>query len=115
MNFVLVNDGWPSHDSACRTCARPLSSGYIRHVPTGERYCDHDCYRKHQLAAALVSWSFAQPSCVAASHRMAIEAIAMSNAIAYWSYTTHVWALSRSLTQAFLSAHKLITLEGGDS
>lgn len=114
MNFVLVNDGSPSHGSACSTCARPLRSGYVRHVPTRERYCDHDCYRQHQLAAALL-WPFAQPSYVAEYRRTAIEAIVMSNAIAYWSYTTHVWALSRSLTQVFLSAHELVTLEGGDS
>lgn len=114
MNFVLVNDGSPSNDSACRTCARPLRSGYIRHVSTRERYCDHDCYRQHQLAAAVFSGPFS-PSCIAASHRMAIEAIVMWNAIAYLSFTTHGWALSQSLIQGFLSAHKLIALEGGDS
>jgi hypothetical protein len=38
MNFVLVNDGQPSHESACSACARPLRSGYVRHVPTREGY-----------------------------------------------------------------------------
>ncbi|MDA9503824.1 hypothetical protein XI09_03160 [Bradyrhizobium sp. CCBAU 11386] len=51
---------------------------------------------------------------VAASQPPAIEAIATSGAIAYWTCTTHTWALLRSLTLAFLSAHELITLEGGD-
>ena len=58
MNFVLVNDGQPSHESPCGACARPLRSGYVRHVATRECYCDYECYRQHQLGAALMSWPF---------------------------------------------------------
>jgi hypothetical protein len=118
MNFVLVNDGRPA--SACGACARPLRSGYVRQVRTRECYCDYECYRQHQLGAALMWWPFSQlmtvptSKSVAASQRLAVEAIAMSGAIAYWSCTTHTWAVLQSLTQAFLSAHELMTLEGGD-
>jgi hypothetical protein len=120
MNFVLVNDGHPSHGSACGACAKPLRSGYVRHVPTRDCYCDYECYRQHQLGVALMSWPFSQiwtvstSKSVAASRQLAVEAIAMSGSIAYWSCTTHTWAVLRSLTQAFLSAHELMTLEGGD-
>jgi hypothetical protein len=38
----------------------------------------------------------------------------MSSSMAYWSCATHTRAV-QSLTQAFLSAHELMTLEGGDS
>ena len=120
MNFVLVNDGQPSHESPCGACARPLRSGYVRRVATRECYCDYECYRQHQLGAALMSWPFSgfrtvsTSKSVAASRRLAVEAIAMSSSMAYWSCTTHALAVLQSLTQAFLSAHELMTLEGGD-
>jgi hypothetical protein len=120
MNFVLVNDGQPSHEAACSACVRPLRSGYVRHVPTRECYCDYECYRQRQLGVALMSWPFSQlgtvstSESVAASRRLAVEAIAMSSSMAYWSCTAHAWVVLRSLTQAFLSAHELMTLEGGD-
>ena len=60
MNFVLVNDGQPSRESACGACAKPLRSGYVRHVPTRECYCDYECYQQYQLGAALMSWPFSQ-------------------------------------------------------
>ena len=121
MNFVLVNDGQPSHEAACGACARPFRSGYVRHVPTRECYCDYECYRQHQFGAALMWWPFAQfkmvsrSKSVAASRPLPVEAIAMSGSIAYWSCTTHTWTVLRELTEAFLSAHELTTLEGGDS
>jgi hypothetical protein len=64
-----------------------------------------------------MSWPFSQlrTGSVAASRRLAFEAIAMSGSIAYWNCTTHTWLVLRSLTQAFLSTHELMTLEGGDS
>jgi hypothetical protein len=93
----------------------------VRHVRTRDHYCNYDCYRRHQLATALTAWPLSHfvvapaPNSVAASRRIAVEAIAMSSAIAYWSFTTQVWTLSQSLTRAFLSAHELMTLKGGDS
>ena len=121
MKFVVVNHEPPSHESTCSACARSLRSGYVRHVRTQQRYCGYDCYRRHQLSAALMSWPLCQlktasaPKSIAASRRIAVEAIAVSSAIAYWSYITQMWALSRSLTQAFLSVRELMTLKGGDS
>jgi hypothetical protein len=121
MNLVLVNDGQPSQESTCGACAQPLRSGYVRHVATRECYCDYKCYRQHEFAAALMSWPFSQlwtastSKSVAASRQLAVEAIATSSSMAYWSCTTHTWAVLRSLTQAFLSAHQLMTSEGGDS
>ena len=38
----------------------------------------------------------------------------MSGSIAYWSCTTHMGGIAIT-DQAFLSAHELMTLEGGDS
>jgi hypothetical protein len=114
MKFVLVNDG--RTEPACGACARPLRSGYVRHVRTRECYCDHECYRQHRLVAALRWWPTSEPSSksVAASQRLAVEAIAMSGSLAYWSCTTHTWEALRPLTEAFLSAYELMTLEGGD-
>jgi hypothetical protein len=95
MNFVLVNDGQPSRKSGCGACAKLLRSGYVRHVPTRECYCDYECYRQCQLGVALMSWPVSQlgtvstSESVAASRRLAVEAIAMSSSMAYWSCTTH--------------------------
>ena len=116
MKFVMVNHEPPSRDSACSACARPLRSGYVRHVRTQRRYCGYDCYRQHQLGTSLMSWPLSQlwtapaPKSIAASRRIAVEAIALSSAIAYWSFTAQMWAVSQSLTQAFLSARDLMTL-----
>lgn len=83
--------------------------------------CGYECYRQHQLGAVLMSWPFSQlrtvstSKSVAASRRLAVEAIAMSGSMAYWSCTSHTWGVLRSLNLAFLSAHELVTLEGGDS
>jgi hypothetical protein len=121
MNFMLVNDEPSSHESSCTTCARRLRPGYLRHVRSRARFCDHDCYRRHQLAAAFAQWPLFDftaarpPSGAPASRRIAVEAIAMSSAVAYWSFTTQMWILSRSLTSTFLSAHELMTSRGGDS
>ena len=55
------------------------------------------------------------PDSMAASRRLAEEAMAVSSAIACWSFTIQVWSLSQSPTRAFPSAHELMTSKGGDS
>ena len=121
MNFLVVNDEPPSHALACSGCNMPLRAGYIRHVPTQDRYCGYDCYRCHRFAVTLMTWPFQRLApafsrkSVPASELVAIQAMTLSTAMTCWSLMTQTWALSRSLTQTFLSAHKLMTLEGGDS
>src|SRR5262245_27430620 len=104
MRFVVVNQRPPCSASACSACARPLTFGYIRHVPTQQRYCDYDCYCQCQLATrSMPSWSTSWLDAprasdgVALACRNAIEVIALMGAVSCWSYTTQMWALSRSL------------------
>jgi hypothetical protein len=104
MRFMLVNQGRPCHDAACSACARPLSSSYVRHVPTQRLYCDFDCYRQYQQTAMGMRWPYSG----------SLEAITVLAAISGWSWMMQMGALSRSLTEAYLRAHNLLTMEGGD-
>ncbi|WP_426407231.1 hypothetical protein [Bradyrhizobium ganzhouense] len=66
------------------------------------RYCDYDCYR--QQTAMGVFWPY----------RSSLETITVLSAISAWSLMMQMGALSRSLTEAYLRAHDLLTTEGGD-
>ena len=100
---MLVNHGQPSHDATCSACAQPLGASYVRHVSTQRRYCDTDCYRRYQLAMGML-WPY----------HSSLEAITVLAAISGWSWMIQMGALSRSLTEAYLRAHSLLTTEGGD-
>ncbi|MEK9281318.1 MULTISPECIES: hypothetical protein [unclassified Bradyrhizobium] len=47
-------------------------------------------------------------------YRSSLEAITVLAAISGWSCMMHMGALSRSLTEAYLRTHDLLTREGGD-
>ncbi|MBP1065132.1 MULTISPECIES: hypothetical protein [Bradyrhizobium] len=47
-------------------------------------------------------------------YRSSLEVIAVLAAISSWSWMMQMGALSRSLTEAYLRAHDLLTTEGGD-
>jgi hypothetical protein len=104
MRFMLVNQGQPRQGAACSACARTLGSSYVRHMSTQRLYCDHDCYRRYQQTAMGILWPY----------RNSLEAITVMAAISGWSYMMQMGALSRSLTEAYLRAHDLLTQEGGD-
>ena len=104
MRFMLVNQARPGHGSACSACAQPLGSSYVRHVPTQRRYCGYDCYRHYQLTAMATAWTY----------RSSLETIMVLAAISSWSWMMQMGAFSRSLTEAFLRVHDLLTAEGGD-
>jgi collagenase-like PrtC family protease len=104
LRFMLVNQGRPLHGATCSACARPLGTSYVRHVSTQRRYCDHDCYRRYQQTAMGMLWPYSS----------SLEAITVLTAISGWSWMMQMSALSRSLTEAYLRAHDLLTTEGGD-
>jgi hypothetical protein len=104
MRFMLVNQGRPCHDAACSACARLLGPSYVRHVSTQRLYCDYDCYRQHQQTTMGMHWPY----------QSSLEAITVLAAISGWSCMMQMGALSRSLTEAYLRAHDLLTTEGGD-
>ncbi|MEY9130769.1 collagenase-like PrtC family protease [Bradyrhizobium diazoefficiens] len=104
LRFMLVNQERPCHGAVCSACARPLGSSYVRHVSKQERYCDQDCYRRDQQTAMELLWPY----------RSSLEVIAVLAAISSWSWMMQMGALSRSLTEAYLRAHDLLTTEGGD-
>ena len=120
MKFVVVNHEPPSHAATCSTCARSLSSGYVRHVRTQRRYCDHDCYRRGELVTLLMPWStpgrtgWATPHVEFAAGNM-IEMVAVFSAVSCWSWTIHAWTFARALTGAYLDGRDLIRMEGGDT
>ena len=66
------------------------------------RYCDYDCYRQQTTMG--IFWPY----------RSSLEAITVLTAISTWSLMIQMGALSRSLTEAYLRAHDLLTTEGGD-
>lgn len=101
---MLVNQECPRHGAACSACAQPLGSSYVRHVSKQERYCDYDCYRRYHQTAIDMLWPY----------RSSLEAITVLAAISGWSCMMHMGALSRSLTEAYLRTHDLLTREGGD-
>jgi hypothetical protein len=118
MRFVVVNHRAPFSGSACSTCARPLASGYIRHVPTKQRYCDYECYRRRQYKLVSVTMPWLTSACTtpaadgfAPACRDAVEVIALMGAVSCWSCTTQMWVLLRSLAEATLSA---LDHKGGD-
>ena len=121
MKFVVVNHEPPSREAACSTCAQRLQPGYIRHVRTQRRYCDHDCYRRNELATLMMEWSMpgltgTRPTeNIAAVAGRAIEVLAVLGAVSCWSSTIQMWTFSRALTEAFLGAHDLMAMGGGDS
>ncbi|WP_245502251.1 hypothetical protein [Bradyrhizobium betae] len=47
-------------------------------------------------------------------YRSSLEMITVLVAISSWSWMMQMGALSRSLTEAYLRAHDLLTPEGGD-
>lgn len=102
LRYMLVNQGRPRHGAACSACARPLGASYLRHVSTQQRYCDYDCYRRR--TATEMFWPYGS----------SLEAITVLAAISTWSCMMQMGALSRSLTEAYLRAHDLLTPEGGD-
>lgn len=104
LRFMLVNHGRPSHGAACSACAQPLGASYVRHVSTQRRYCDTDCYHRYQQSAMGMLWPY----------QSSIETIAVLAAISSWSWMMQMSALSRSLTEAYLRAHSLLTTEGDD-
>jgi hypothetical protein len=59
MKFILVNDGTPLDGRTCAECSRSLTSGYLKSVSTRRRYCNYDCYVRHE------SWNLLAPSLVA--------------------------------------------------
>nr|WP_245329216.1 hypothetical protein [Bradyrhizobium centrolobii] len=101
---MLVNQGQARHGAACSACAQPLGSSYIRHMSTQRRYCDYDCYRRYQPSAMGMLWPYGS----------SLEAITVLAAISTWSCMMQMGALSRSLTEAYLRAHDLLTTEGVD-
>jgi hypothetical protein len=101
---MLVNQERPRHGVTCSACARPLGASYLRRVSTQQRYCDYDCYRRYQETAMEMLWP----------HHSSLEAITVLAAISSWSWMMQMGALSRSLTEAYLRAHDLLTMEGGD-
>lgn len=119
MKFVVVNHEPPSREAACSTCSRPLQSGYIRHARTQRRYCDHDCYRRNELAALMMDWSMPgltgtqATENIAAVASRAIEVLAVLAAVSCWSATMQMWTFSRALTEACLGAHDPTAMEGG--
>ena len=121
MKFVVVNHEPPSREAACSTCSQPLQSGYIRHARTQRRYCDHDCYRRNELATLMMEWSMPGLTGTRATENIAtvasrvIEVLAVLGAVSCWSSTIQMWTFSRALTDACLGAHDLMAMEGGDS
>lgn len=104
LRFMLVNHEHPCHGTVCSACARPLGSSYVRHVSKQERYCDHECYSRHQHTVMDMLWPY----------RSSLETIVALAAISSWSWMMQMGALSRSLTEAYLREHDLLTREGGD-
>jgi hypothetical protein len=119
MNCVLVNDGQPPHESACG--AAPGHSGQVT---------SGTCRRGSAVvtmsaignasSAALMSWPFSQLRTVSTSKgvpRLDGWRSRRSPCRAPWptGAAPQTWTVLQSLTQAFLSAHELMTLEGGDS
>ncbi len=47
-------------------------------------------------------------------HYSSLETIAVLTAISSWSWMMQMGALSRSLTEAYLRTHDLLTAEGGE-
>ena len=113
MRFVLVNQRPSGHGATCNTCSGPLGSSYLRHVPTQRQYCDYDCYRRHRATTMALPWL--APDRAVTAYRNAAELITVIAAISSWSWMMQIEAVSRSLTAMFLSAHDLMTREGGDS
>ena len=99
---MLVNQETPRPGAACSACARPLGASYLRHASMQARYCDYDCYRQQATMG------------IFAPYRGSLEAISMLTAISAWSLMMQMSALSRSLTEVYLRAHDLLTMEGGD-
>jgi hypothetical protein len=56
MKFILVNHRTPSRPSTCIECSRPLDAGYLRDVSTRRRYCDHNCYLRHEAKSLFMPW-----------------------------------------------------------
>ncbi len=102
LRFMLVNQDQPRHGATCSACARPLGSSYVRQVSTQRRYCDTDCHRRYQQKAMEMLWPYQ------------LQTITVLAAISSWSWMMQMGALSRSLTEAYLRAHDLLTTEGGD-
>jgi hypothetical protein len=109
MDFMLVNDEPSPQAATCSSCARRLSSGYVRHMSTRERYCDYACYRGHHLAKALMPWPLFQPCSLPGANGLTapgaseVEMIITSSAIVHWRLATQMWTLTQSLTRALLS------------
>ncbi|WGD56639.1 hypothetical protein QA641_22435 [Bradyrhizobium sp. CB1650] len=101
---MLVNQERPRHGVACSACTRPLGTSYVRHVSTQRLYCGYDCYHRYQQTTMATLWPY----------RSSLEAITVLAAISTWSCMMQMGALSRSLTEAYLRAHDLLTPEGGD-
>ncbi len=104
LRFMLVNQDQPRHGATCSACARPLGSSYVRQVSTQRRYCDTDCHRRYQQKAMEMLWPY----------HSSLQTITVMAAISGWSWMMQMGALSRSLTEAYLRAHDLLTPEGGD-
>ena len=113
MRFVLVNHKPSGHGATCNACSGTLGSSYVRHVPTQRQYCDYDCYRRHGPMTMALPWL--APDRAVTAYRDAAELITVIAAISSWSWMMQIEAFSRSLTAMFLSAHDLMTREGGDS
>jgi hypothetical protein len=47
-------------------------------------------------------------------YHSSLQTIAVLAAVSSWSWMMQMGALSRSLTEAYLRAHDLLTTEGGD-
>jgi hypothetical protein len=120
VKFVVVNHEPPSREAACSTCAQPLRSCYVRHARTQRRYCNYDCYRRSEVVTPMMRWPMPggtgtqAADNLAVAARNAIELFAILSAVSCWSSTIQMWTFARALTDAFLDARDLITMEGGD-
>jgi hypothetical protein len=66
MKFILVNDGTPIDSRTCAECSRSFVSGYLKSVSTQRKYCNYDCYVRHER------WNLLAPSLVA-SHEFSFD------------------------------------------
>ena len=120
MNFVVVNHEPPFGASACDACSRVLQPGYLREMRTQRRYCGHNWLSPtpadNQLDALVIFLTAVGISKgYLPDYENAVEMVTLFGAIATWRYTTQMWALSRTLAEAFLSAHERIATKGGDT
>lgn len=118
MKFVVVNHEPPSCPATCSTCSRSIRSGYVRHVQTKLRYCDHDCYRRGELVRRSMYWSgWLREPATASLEVVAgniIEMLAVMTAVSCWSCTIFIWTFARASTGAHLDGRDRIATEGGE-